>query len=238
MIKNPGENEIFFCFDYISPYAYLGWEKLKKLAQKYDWKVTPRPVVFGALLGHWGQLGPAEMAPKRFHVFRDCLIQARREKILLNAPHSHPFLSLMALRASLKSVVGEKQDAVIDGFWRAAWVEEKNIADSDVIYEILEQAGVDPGATLQAVQTQEIKNELKAQTQWAMDHGVFGVPTFILQPNQAKGLFFFWGVDQLLNVEEVMLGKDLYQERELEKILDRPVGIQRRDKRVRAENNS
>jgi 2-hydroxychromene-2-carboxylate isomerase len=60
-------------FDYVSPYALLAWEKSKKLCQMKGWTLIPRPVVFGALLDHWGHKGPAEVPPKREFVFRDAM---------------------------------------------------------------------------------------------------------------------------------------------------------------------
>ena len=56
---------LHFYFDYISPYAYFAWKKLPYLAKKYDCIIELHPVVFGKLLDKWGQLGPAEIEPKK-----------------------------------------------------------------------------------------------------------------------------------------------------------------------------
>ena len=56
---------IHFYFDYISPYSYFAWRKLPLLAKKYKRQIEAHPVVFGKLLDKWGQLGPAEIPPKR-----------------------------------------------------------------------------------------------------------------------------------------------------------------------------
>ena len=55
-------------FDFISPFAYLQLGRFSQLPT--DLEITPVPVVFGALLKHWGQLGPAEIPPKRRFVYR------------------------------------------------------------------------------------------------------------------------------------------------------------------------
>ena len=50
-------------FDFLSPFAYLQLARFQKLPP--DIEITTVPVVFGAILKHWGQLGPAEIPPKR-----------------------------------------------------------------------------------------------------------------------------------------------------------------------------
>jgi 2-hydroxychromene-2-carboxylate isomerase len=56
---------IRFCFDVISPYAYLAWTQIHAVAARHGRSVEPVPVVFGALLGAAGTLGPAEVPAKR-----------------------------------------------------------------------------------------------------------------------------------------------------------------------------
>ena len=55
-------------FDFISPFAYLQLQQFPKLPTNIE--ITPIPAVFGAILKHWGQLGPAEIPPKRRFVYR------------------------------------------------------------------------------------------------------------------------------------------------------------------------
>src|SRR5690606_34540713 len=73
----PVMHTIEFCFDYISPYAYLGWQRARRWSShREDITLKPRPILFAALLNHWGQLGPAEIAPKRAFVLRDVVRNA------------------------------------------------------------------------------------------------------------------------------------------------------------------
>ena len=57
-----------WCFDVISPFAYVALSRLPEIARHRP--VVLKPIVFGAVLKHWGQLGPAEIAPKRIHTYR------------------------------------------------------------------------------------------------------------------------------------------------------------------------
>jgi 2-hydroxychromene-2-carboxylate isomerase len=67
---------IEFYLDFISPYAYLAFEKLPEALKGISYRVTHKPVLFAALLKHHGQLGPAEIASKRDWTYRQVAWQA------------------------------------------------------------------------------------------------------------------------------------------------------------------
>jgi 2-hydroxychromene-2-carboxylate isomerase len=50
-------------FDFVSPFSYLQLRRL--LARPLDAELRCHPVLLAGLLNHWGQLGPAEISPKR-----------------------------------------------------------------------------------------------------------------------------------------------------------------------------
>ena len=56
-----------WCIDYVSPYPYLQMPEFADLPN--DVEIKPVPVLFAGLLGHWGQLGPAEIPAKKLHTF-------------------------------------------------------------------------------------------------------------------------------------------------------------------------
>ena len=70
-------------FDFISPFAYLQSESLGRLDGKLA--IRPVPALFAGLLKHWGQKGPAEMAPKRRFTYRQVQWLAERNGIALPA---------------------------------------------------------------------------------------------------------------------------------------------------------
>ena len=86
-------------FDFISPFAYLQFSQFKKFENKLN--ITIHPVLFGALLKHWGQLGPAEIVPKRIFTYRFFNWKADRLGIEYTMPPSHPFNPLPALLACI-----------------------------------------------------------------------------------------------------------------------------------------
>ena len=64
-------------FDFVSPYSYLHWQKLKRLPQ--FGQIQPVPIAFGAVLHHLGNLGPAEIPAKRRFMYRQLQWTAQAE---------------------------------------------------------------------------------------------------------------------------------------------------------------
>src|SRR5690349_4880620 len=95
---DPGR--LYFFFDYISHNAYLAWHKAPALAARHGLALTPVPVLFGAMLSHYRQIGPAELPAKSAWMLRNVLRKARLHGIPIAPPASHPFNPLLALRAT------------------------------------------------------------------------------------------------------------------------------------------
>ena len=171
-------------FDVISPFAYLAFGQLARLPSSVELEFVP--VLFAGMLGHFGQLGPAEIPSKRRATYRFVLWRARRMGVPLRMPPAHPFNPLAALRL----IIAAGSDAravgtVLDAVFRHG----RDVADRTVIAELAAMLGVaDPEA---ALSNPQVKERLRANTNWAIGRGVFGVPTLVI------GAEFFWGHDAM-----------------------------------------
>ncbi len=191
-----------FYFDYLSPYAYFSWRKLADFCQEHNLELNPQPVVFGKLLDHWGQLGPAEIPPKREWLAKYCNRYAHLHGFEMNPPKYHPFNSLTALRLSLVEVCGEHQNKVINAIFEAGWAQGKDIGNPQVLSDILNGLSLNGEALCQQIQEANIKEILKQNTSDAIERGVFGVPTMII------GGQLFWGNDQFEHMTLYVTGND------------------------------
>ena len=79
-----------FFFDFISPYSYLAWPRVRAACARRGLEVVPRPVLFAALLDHGGQRGPAEIPAKREWLVMDCLRIASLQGVPFTFPAHHP----------------------------------------------------------------------------------------------------------------------------------------------------
>ena len=111
-------------FDFVSPYAYFGLRTLGRLPENTH--IEYRPILFAGLLGHWGQKGPAEIAPKRKWTYRACIWVARQNQIPFRMPAAHPFNSLGFLRLA---IAAGNAPTAIQTIFEALWTTGANPAD-------------------------------------------------------------------------------------------------------------
>lgn len=189
---------IRFVFDFLSPYAYLGWVQVHTALGE---DVEPVPVLFAALLDHHGQKGPAEIPAKRVYTWKHVLRLAADHAVTITPPPAHPFNPLTALRAVLAATADQRR-AVIDTLFEATWGGGPGTGDPQTVTRVLEDAGL-PGAELVA-QTRDpaIKQRLKDNTEAMIAAGVFGVPSVLVDEE------VFWGQDALPHVRRYLAGDD------------------------------
>lgn len=176
-----------FFFDYTCPFAYLGSTRARAVAAEMGVECTYKPILLGGVFKAVGTaqnlfatLGPAKNA----HNLADMMRWAKKLGVPLTMPPNHPMRSVDALRATLATKIDPK---VIDGFYRAYWVENRDIAKPDVIADVLAKAGHE-----MPVIDDAIKEDLKKRTDEAVSRGVFGVPTWIVD-----GQELYWGQDRV-----------------------------------------
>ena len=200
-------------FDFISPFSYLQWQKLRPMVRERAIELVP--VAFGAVLEARGQKGPAEIVGKREFTYRHVLWQARSEGVALRFPPTHPFNPIAALRACVAAgATPQAVDALFDWIWR-----EGNAGDSVAAIEpVLADLGI--GAV--ALSAEATKAALRRNTDDAIARGVFGVPT--LEVNGAM----FWGNDAHAFALAALADPALLETAEMQRVATLPVGIARR----------
>jgi hypothetical protein len=116
--------QLTFYVDFISPYAYLAFERLPQALQGVSHAVRYQPILFGSLLQHHGTIGPAELAPKRAWTYRHVSWLAQAQGTPMQMPVSHPFNPLPLLRLAL-ACGGERAPNrwVCETIFRHVWAE-------------------------------------------------------------------------------------------------------------------
>ena len=90
--------------------------------------------------------------------------------------------------------------ALAGAIFKAVWVEERNIADDAVLAEILQESGLDAGRLAQS-HSPAIQQLYETRTQQAIDAGVFGAPSYVVDGE------IFWGQDRLDLLEKKLAAK-------------------------------
>jgi 2-hydroxychromene-2-carboxylate isomerase len=211
-----------FYADPISPYVYLACHRLRALAsERPALAVQVRPVLLAALLGHFGQLGPAEIAPKRVFTFKDAVRRCHDAGLPLVGPATHPFNPLTALRAVIAAPEadrGRALAAIVD----AGWGRGIDMADPAALREALDAVGLDGQALIAATSDPAIKQRLVDDSRAAATRGVFGVPIF------AVGDELVFGQDRLPDALRILDGHDPVEPWQMATMLARPAGAVRR----------
>lgn len=207
--------ELTWYFDYVSPFSYLQHELFHRLPPGV--RVRYRPILFAALLDHWGHKGPAELPAKRVFTYRAVVWNAQRLGIPLRFPPAHPFNPLAALRLS---VALHSTPETVTTIFRFIWREGRSVEDSAEFARLAERLGVRDADVRIAVPW--VKDELRANGREALARGVFGVPTF------AAGGELFWGVDATDLLLAWLADRQLFERGELARVSALPEGTQRK----------
>ena len=208
---------ITFYLDFISPYAWLAFEALPQALQGISHQVVHKPVLFGALLKHHGQLGPAEIPAKRDWTYRQVLWLARQQGCDLKLPATHPFNPLGLLRLAVAcDADGLPNRYVCEQVFRHVWCSGEDAADAQRLAALCAQ--LEPARD---VASAEVKQTLQAHTQEAIEAGVFGVPTFVVDDK------LFWGQDALPMLRAYLQGDAWFDGPDWRAAQALPVGVRR-----------
>ena len=177
-----------------SPWTYLGWARLRQIVARTGAAAHYRPIQSGRLFEASGTL-PLARRPKQRQAYR--LMELQRWRDHLNMPlNFHPKYFpvdeiLAALMVIAHSQRGGDIAALSQAMMAAVWAEERDLADRATLLEIAREQGTDGPALLASARDQAVQSEYDANTDRAIEQGVFGVPTFVIDDE------LFWGQDRL-----------------------------------------
>jgi 2-hydroxychromene-2-carboxylate isomerase len=182
-----------------SPWTYLGHERFAAIAARTGARINVLPVDLGRVFPVSGGLPLAKRAPQR-QAYR--LVELKRFSEHLGRPLNlqpryFPVSGDDAAKLIIAVDVADGSAAamkIAGAIMRGVWVEEKNIADPAVLQSMLEACGL-PGKRLDDSQSQSVHERYEQDSQRAIDGGVFGAPTFVIDGEM------FWGQDRLDFVE-------------------------------------
>jgi len=188
----------------LSPYAYLAGTRLEEIAARHGASVAYRPFDIAALFARTGGTPVKDRHPSRLaYRAEDLPRQARKQGMAFNLEPAHwPTNAAPASYAVIAAGAagGGDMGALVHGFLRACWAEERDIADDAVIRDCLARAGFDPALAdsglLSGAET------YAANLEDAVAAGVFGAPFYVVDTGQR-----FWGQDRLEDLEQHLAGR-------------------------------
>ena len=178
-----------------SPWTYLGHARFVAMARAAGATVRVLPVDLGRVFPVSGGLPLARRAPQR-QAYR--LIELERFARWLQLPiHLHPrFFPVQGDDAARLIIAVDQHDgadaamALAGAVLSACWAEELNISDEVTLARLLERCGLPP-QRIEDGHSQAAQLRYEADTQRAVETGVFGAPSYVVDGE------LFWGQDRL-----------------------------------------
>jgi len=186
--------QIEFYFDYGSPFSYLADTQLPALARRTGAEIVYRPILLGGIFKATGNSSPITIPAKGKYMALELERWARHYGIGMKMNPHFPFNTIRLMRGAVAALRQGRFAAYHPQMYRAVWSEGRNLGKEDVLRELLASSGIDPAS----IDGDEIKNELRANTDGAVARGAFGAPTFYVNGE------IFWGNDRLDFVEEAL----------------------------------
>ena len=181
---------IDFYFDFISPYSYLAFKKIKSLQNKDQINFNYKPILLGGLHNLSGVIAPAFNERKMKNMKSDCELIAKKNNIDFKWNNNFPINSLYLMRGYI-FIENEKKEKFFEVCFDAYWKENLDISQSINLNKILDKCNINKENFHNGIKNQKIKNELKVLTDKAFKLDVFGAPTFLINDK------LFWGQDRL-----------------------------------------
>ena len=181
---------IEFYFDFISPYSFIAYKKLKFLNSNRKINITYKPILLGGLHKLGGITAPAFNERKMKNMKNDCELVARKNNIEFRWNDKFPINSLQLMRGYLainKEIKNKFFDLCFDYYWK----DDVDLSKIENIENILKKCSIDKEIFFRDIQNQKIKDELKKLTDSAFEKDIFGAPTFVVNNK------IFWGQDRL-----------------------------------------
>lgn len=194
-------HSVQFYFDYGSPYSYMGSHLIEGVCDRGDAGLQWMPMVIGGLYKAHGTEPPLSTPVKMEYMSRDLENVARHNGIQYKPRTEFLFNPIVSLRATLATPQGAERGKAVHALFNGAWADDQDLGDAEVVIRLLDEAGLDGKSLVERTQEQEIKDELKANTDTAIAMGIFGAPVTVVD-----GEDWYWGHDRLNMVEKILTG--------------------------------
>jgi 2-hydroxychromene-2-carboxylate isomerase len=207
---------LYWFFDYVSPYSYLASKHIQNDDFLLSLPLLSSPIAFGTILSHRNLAGAGEDPRQRELGLMDVLMLSDRFGYALKAPPRHPFNPLYALRSTFAVRDPRKRLELTFTYFRLCWQDGLSLEDMAVLRQGLGEVGIeqDPEA---AASDGNNRNGVKALTRFAIEVGVKGVPSFLIDDD-----LVFFGQDRIDLLKAYLRGDVQLDRQLLAELMSRP----------------
>ena len=189
-----GLRTIEYYFSLVSPWAYIGHAALAEICNRHHARIRYHPVNLSTVFPQSGGLPLLQRHPSRQR-YRMLELQRWRDKHGLPfhlRPRFWPFDAALADHVAVAITLAQADlELFLPAAYKAVWEEEQDLGDPAVLTALLQQGGFDAVEMLAAARSDATASHYAWNAERALDAGVFGSPSYVLEGE------VFWGQDRL-----------------------------------------
>ena len=190
---------IDFYYDFASPNAYVVHKVLPVVAARTGAEIAHKPALLGGIFKATNNQAPfgafGHVTGKVDYIRREFGRFVERHAVPFTWNPHFPVNSLAMMRGAIFSLGHDWADQYRDVCFDAMWQGGALMSDPEVMFEVLQKAGLPADDIASATQSPEVKGQLASETEAAVARGIFGAPTMFL------GDEMFFGKDSLSDLE-------------------------------------
>ncbi|WP_417489632.1 2-hydroxychromene-2-carboxylate isomerase [Maricaulis sp.] len=204
-MTDPASDAVFY-FDFASPNAYFAHRILPGVEARTGLKFRYVPVLLGGIFKATGNQAPmiafADVPAKLAYEYKEIeRFIARHDLKAFNFNPHFPVNTLALMRGAVAAEAEGVLAPYVEAMFHFMWEKPRKLDDGDVFHATLTEAGLPAERLLELVATPDIKAQLMANTQTAVDQGVFGIPSFVVDGE------LYFGKDRLESLAAALIGR-------------------------------
>ena len=195
--------EFKFIFDFGSPKTYLVYKLLPEIEKRTNTKAEYVPVLLGGIFKSINNVSPIEsfktVPAKGKYDDLDTARFVKKHNIAFNFNSNFPINTLNLMRGAIFAQENGIFDKYVEVIFKSMWVDNKKMDDLEVIQSVLLENGLPVKEIFEGTQDQKIKDKLIKNTSEAVEKGIFGAPSLLVNNE------LFFGKETLQDVEELLV---------------------------------
>ena len=196
--------KVDFIYDVATPNGYLAHKVIPEFEKRTNTTFNYIPCLAGGIFKLTNNTPPlianADVKNKADYFFVEMNRWIKKHNINKfknnsNFPQNSLLIQRGAIAAKKLNIFKEYVECTMSGMWE----KNLNIQEKEVLEQALKKDGIDHTKIFEIIETKECKDELIANTSWAVEKGAFGIPTFFVDDEIYFGKDTIWMIEEILS---------------------------------------
>ena len=195
-----------FYYDFGSPNSFLIHSIIEKIEKKTGWKALYKPVLLGGIFKLTNNQAPLitfkNVRNKTEYIKKEINRFVRIHGVQYKWNKDFPLRTVELMRTAVFLEKSSHYKNFVNKIFFHIWSEPKKLDDPEIFKNIIEELKLSEEKIIHAINTEEIKNKLKEYTKKAVEKGIFGLPSFIIDDE------LFFGKESIYDLESYISSKE------------------------------